>query len=131
MHNLTNRRRYMTKLIDKFKADENTPEEDLGHNMDEDHFSHYSELNQRVYNVTRPCARWILRSCFHTLPIGEEAEEVMRLKGSIKDGWKGDFPKKPIRINTTTNTIEYGCGLLFALGISEAYGTYMPIEFVE
>jgi hypothetical protein len=121
---------YPTILKDKFNAAERTGEDIAGKLAT--HFSHVSETGESVFNLTRKCARWILHNCRHTLPAGKKVEGLFRFKSVLEEqGIKGSWPKKPVRINVTTNTIEDGTLRLFALAISDTYGTYMPIEIVN
>ena len=119
-------------LQDKFKSGVCDTSEDVAGQMS-CHFAHISETGDSVFNINKRNARRLLHLCKHTLPTEKaQIDYVFKLKEVLgDDGIKSMWPVKPIRINVSTNTIEHGTEELFALAISQAYGTYMPMEFVN
>ena len=116
-----------TVIRDKFDSKEANEQLDIATAMGV-HFQGIGTNGGRIYKLSRKCARWLLRSCYHTLPEGDKVDDVFDFRNRLDcEEVSGVWPEEPLIINTTTNTIEGGVVRLFALAISQATNMNMNV----
>ena len=130
-----------TRVADKFKNKWANPDFDVEHVLAAHlHHSYYEFVNgekvvhhdRPVYNITEKCAKYLIHNLKHGLP--RDADFAQRLFSYSNDLYnKGnvDFPKHPIVINKSSNTIEKGVLRLFGLAVSRCRGTFFEIKLVD
>lgn len=119
-------------LLDKFNSEKGS-DTDIVEVLSK-HFSHHKWEGDggSMFNITRKMARFLLYNLKHTLPLEEDKIKSMWIFSKIlaKSGIKGSFPKTPIIIDTSTNSVVEGTSRLLALALGRAHGTYFEIELI-
>lgn len=92
----------------------------------------YKGSGNKIYNVSRKLARFLLHKLRHQLPRSEEeVKELFKFSNILsKEGIKNNWPKQAITIDTKSCTITNGSDLILALALGKSQGTYLPMEVV-